>query len=513
MKNPILSGFKPDPSICVVDEDYYIAVSSFAYSPGIPIYHSRNLYNWTLINHALKQDINLFLEGADVSEGIFAPTLRYHNGIFYIITTNVSHGGNFIVSTSNPYGEWSRPIYLKDASGIDPSLFFDTDGKCYYTGTRPNPEGVKYNGDWEVWCRELNLETLKLTGDSYKLWKGALVNAIWPEGPHLYKKDGYYYLLIAEGGTGEHHCITIARSKNVFGPYIGNPGNPILTHRHLGRNHPIQNTGHGDMFINNHEKWMMVLLASRINEGHSYLGRETYLAKVTWENGWPIINSGKGKISSTLPLKKRLSIEKLEMKTNKIKFIQDLDLRLITLNKLDKNNIYIDKKNSLLKLKYREKNLGDIGDLSYICLRQKDLSYSFTTLMEIDPIIQEAEAGVTIFQNHSYYITCHTTLIKNKQVIEIQKVINGVSTSIILKPLDFNKIYLKIVADCHRIQFLYSRDNIKYENLSDNINGSFLSTEAAGGFVGNTIGVYATSNHKNIDGEVSFKWIEYLGIL
>lgn len=223
-KNPILSGFYPDPSVCAVGEDYYLVLSTFAYFPGVPIFHSKDLAHWEQIGHVLDRPSQLPLEGCGHSDGIFAPTLRYHDGVFYMITTNVSGSvlttnvsgrGNFVVTARDPKGPWSEPHWL-DSPGIDPSLFFDEDGSCYYVGTRPDIDGPKYRGDWEVWCQRLDLETMKLTGESRRLWKGALKNVVWPEGPHLYKKDGYYYLMIAEGGTGAEHCITIARSREVF---------------------------------------------------------------------------------------------------------------------------------------------------------------------------------------------------------------------------------------------------------------------------------------------------------
>ena len=164
------------------------------------------MVNWEQIGHVFTRESQLNLTGAGHSQGIFAPTLRYNNGTYYLITTNVSHGGNFIVTAEKPEGPWSDPYWLEGAEGIDPSLFFDDDGRAYYVGTRPNPEGVRYNGDWEDWIQELDLNTMCLVGESHKIWKGAMRDVIWPEGPHFYKIDGYYYLMIAEGGTGPEHC-------------------------------------------------------------------------------------------------------------------------------------------------------------------------------------------------------------------------------------------------------------------------------------------------------------------
>lgn len=279
-KNPIMQGFYPDPSICAVGGDYYLINSTFAYFPGLPIMHSRDLAHWEQIGNAMHRESQLPLEGAGHSAGLFAPTIRYHGGRFYVICTNVSHGGNYVVTAENPEGPWSEPSYIKGAEGIDPSLFFDDDGKCYYIGTHPNPEGCKYNGDWYIWIQELDLETMRLVGEKKDVWNGAMRNVIWPEGPHLYKKDGYYYIMNAEGGTGPDHAVTVCRSRDLWGPYENNPCNPILTHRHLGKKYPIRYVGHGDMIETPEGSWYMVMLAVRPKEGYTTMGRETFLAKV-----------------------------------------------------------------------------------------------------------------------------------------------------------------------------------------------------------------------------------------
>ena len=302
-KNPILPGFCPDPSICRVGEDYYLVVSSFSYFPGVPVFHSKDLAHWEQIGNVLERTSQLPLPQSGHSQGIYAPTIRYCDGTFYMITTNVSAGGNFIVTASDPAGPWSEPYWLgEEAQGIDPSLFFDDDGTCYYIGTRPNQKGVRYNGDWEIWVQQLDLSTMRLTGESKKVWKGAGHHVIWPEGPHLYKKGEYYYLMHAEGGTADNHAVAIARSRDIWGPYEGCPNNPILTHRHLGTEYPITAVGHGDLVADENDNWYMVMLGSRRCEGHVNTGRDTYLAKVTWENDWPVVNKGTGKLEERVEL-------------------------------------------------------------------------------------------------------------------------------------------------------------------------------------------------------------------
>ena len=255
--NPIIRGGYPDPSICRVGENYYIVNSSFEYFPGLPIHHSKDLANWTLIGHGLhrKEQCNGRMNLVDVQSngGIHAPTIRYHNGKFHIITTNVYQPKkdepaqmiNFIITATNPEGPWSKPIIVEGAPGIDPDIFFNDDGKIYYTGTH-SPEKPNFSGEGEIWMQELDANTFQLIGKRHFLWRGAC-QGTWAEGPHIYKKDGWYYLLIAEGGTGFNHAVMIAASKNITGPYDANDRNPILSSRHLSYDYWINSTGHADM--------------------------------------------------------------------------------------------------------------------------------------------------------------------------------------------------------------------------------------------------------------------------
>ena len=211
--NPILPGFYPDPSICRVGEDYYLVNSTFEYFPGLPIFHSRDLVHWRQVGHVLTRPSQLDLDGIRPSGGLFAPTLRHHNGTFYVINTLIdgkTKQGNFIVTSTDVRGPWSEPYWLEDAPGIDPSLFFDDDGRAWYTGNRLLPDGA-YSGHCEIWLQELDLTTMQLTGPRHSLWEGALKGAVWAEGPHLYKINGLYYLLIAEGGTEHKRKKTVDR--------------------------------------------------------------------------------------------------------------------------------------------------------------------------------------------------------------------------------------------------------------------------------------------------------------
>ncbi|HEY5038618.1 MAG TPA: family 43 glycosylhydrolase, partial [bacterium] len=278
--NPILPGFHPDPSLCRVEDDFYLVNSTFEYFPGLPIYHSRDLVHWKLIGNALDRPSQLPLKGATDTGGLYAPTIRYWKGLFYLTCDNVSGGGNFIVTAKDPAGPWSEPLWMNDFA-MDGSMFFDDDGKAYYT----RHEGGEKGG---VAQAEFDPATGKLTTAMKVIYNN--LNEVWNEGPHLYKIKGHYYLMLAEGGTGDSHMEVIGRSGSPWGPFEPCPHNPILTERDEP-NSPIQCAGHGDMVEAPDGSWWMVFLGTRPQKKFSVLGRETFLAPVHWTaDGWPVVN-------------------------------------------------------------------------------------------------------------------------------------------------------------------------------------------------------------------------------
>ena len=323
-KNPILRGGYPDPSICRVGSDYYIVNSSFEYFPGLPIHHSTDLVNWELIGYGLHREeqasgaVNLL--DVQSNGGIHAPTIRCRDGRFYIITTNVylppddgaeTQFVNFVITADDPRGPWSEPHVIDGAPGIDPDLFFDEDGRVWYVGTHA-PEKPNFPGEGEIWLHELDTDDWTLTGDRYFLWRGAC-GGVWAEGPHLYKRDGRYYLLIAEGGTSLNHAVTVAVSDEITGPYHSNPRNPILTSRHLGYDYWVNSTGHADIVELPDGRWYMVALGIRGDEQrNSNMGRETHLIPMTWQREpfewkaikylWPVAAPESGRVERNLPL-------------------------------------------------------------------------------------------------------------------------------------------------------------------------------------------------------------------
>jgi len=497
-KNPILPGFYPDPSVCKVGEDYYLVTSTFAYFPGVPIFHSKDLVHWKQIGNILDRPEQLPLKGAEVSRGIFAPTIRYHDGTFYMITTNVSEGGNFLVTAKKPEGPWSDPFYIQGAPGIDPSLFFDTDGRCYYQGTREKPDG-KYYGDNEIYLQELDLNEMKLIGERHVIWHCALRDAVWPESPHIYKKGEYYYLLISEGGTAHEHAVTVARSKTLTGYYTGNKSNPILTHRHLGKNYPIVNVGHGDLVETDNGEWWMVLLASRPYGGrYRNLGRETFLVPVSWEDDWPVVNYGIGLVREEEPCPNLESAPRKKFTPTVISYdfmkMSSVPFNMMFLrNPIPKDYVFING----LRLRLNKNSIAELDTVSYCCVRQQHMSFEVQTCVKFDPSGNNEHAGLVIFQSHKYHYQFVLTREVNALKLLVIKYENGkqeVLAETGIPSQGGSPVHLKISAQEQDLSFHYSPDGQNYAPIHENANARILSTDAAGGFVGTTIGIYASSN-------------------
>ena len=513
-QNPILPGFYPDPSICRVGEDYYLVTSTFSYFPGVPIFHSKDLVHWEQIGHVLDRPEQLDLTGLGHSQGIFAPTIRYYQGIFYLITTNVGKGGNFLVTARDPKGPWSDPVWL-DAPGIDPSLFFDDDGQAYYCGTSSAPEGEKYYGNNEIFLQRLNLETLALEGPTYPLWRGALRDAVWPEAPHIYKKDGYYYLMIAEGGTGHHHAVTIARSQSIEGPYVGNPGNPILTHRHLGRDFPIVNTGHGDLVETQEGEWWMVLLASRPKGGYyRNLGRETFLAPVIWEDDWPIVSPNTGKVEWSYPLPR---LRPSPHNTRGRKAVDDfarptLELVWNCLRTPQESFYSLTERPGYLRLYLRKETLGELVNPSFIGRRQQHHSFTVTAALEFTPKQECEEAGLVALQSDAVHYRLVLGQQSGSPVVKLICRRDGKESLLASAHAPSGQVCLRILALDQSLDFYFGTNPRDLMPLYHDADGRILSTDYAGGFVGTYLGVYASSNGEESSNVADFDWFSYDGL-
>ncbi|MGP4039364.1 glycoside hydrolase family 43 protein [Gracilibacillus sp. D59] len=516
-KNPIIPGFYPDPSVCRVGEDYYLVTSSFEYFPGVPIFHSKDLVNWKQIGHVLDRPEQLNLDQTPNSRGIYAPTIRYHDGVFYMITTFVvSKTGarrNFYVTATDPAGLWSDPNWLEDAPGIDPSLLFDDDGKVYYTGNRQPPSGRQYKKHNEIWLQELDLEKKQLVGPKYSLWDGALKNAHAQEAPHLYKIDGWYYLIIAEGGTGHTHAVTIARSKEVTGPYEMTETNPILTHRHLGKDHPIVNVGHADIVETQNGDWWMVALASRPYGGYyRNLGRETFLVPFIWEDGWPIANPGKGIIESEMEFP-NLPEHKWPALPHADSFESEQLDDIWNFLRTPRGDFWsLTERPGYLRLKAKQETIMEEENPAFVGRRQQHINFFAQTVLEFAPKAENETAGMVLLQNQDFQFRVEVLLEGMETFVRLVRREAGKDEVISKDQIDKGKVYLKVEAHGQDYSFSYTTQPFDWQVLAENIDGRILSTDVADGFVGAYIGMYASGNGEESTNYADFDWFEYHGL-
>lgn len=513
-RNPIFPGCYPDPSICRVGDDYYVVTSTFEYFPGLPIFHSRDLIHWQQIGHVLDRASQLDLDLVRPSGGLYAPTIRHHNGIFYVINTLVdgkTRRGNFIVTATQPQGPWSEPYWLDGADGIDPSLFFEEDGRCWYVGTRLNEDGY-YTGHTNIYLQELDLQKMQLTGEETVLWDGAVKGAVWAEAPHIYKINDYYYLLIAEAGTAHHHAVTIARSKNITGPYEANRGNPILTHRHLGLDYPIVGTGHADLVETQNGEWWMVLLAMRPYGGYFYnLGRETFLVPVRWEEGWPIVSPGTGRVEFTYAVPD-LPEHIWDAEPDRDEFnTSDLALHWNFLRTPREEFYSLKERQGYLRLKLRPEKIYELANPSFVGRRQRHIHFTAQTEFEFTPQSETECAGLVLIQNNKFNFQ-FVVAQNSAREIHLIKCVDGVEEVLAKKPIMDGMIYLKIEAHEQEYSFYFSNLPGEWQTLIENIDGRILSTPVAGGFVGAFIAMYASSNGQASNTHADFDWFEYIGL-
>ena len=525
-RNPILPGFYPDPSICRVGEDYYLVNSTFEYFPGLPIFHSRDLVHWRQLGHVLDRPSQLPLDGVYPSGGLYAPTIRYHDGTFYVINTLVggtSKKGNFIVTATDPAGPWSEPYWLENAPGIDPSLFFDDNGRAWYVGNRI-PLQTQFEGHREIWLQELDLQSMCLVGDTYALWDGALKGGVHAEAPHIYKVAGMYYLMIAEGGTSHDHAVTIAHSANIMGPYEGNRRNPIMTHRHLGLDYPIVGTGHADLVETQSGEWWMVLLAMRPYGGYFYnLGRETFLVPVRWEDGWPVVAPGRGRVEAlerapNLPEHRWPSLPACDHFES-----QTLASQWNFLRTPREDFWSLNARPGYLRLRLRPEQLTDLANPSFVGRRQQHMRFAVRAALEFQPQHKDECAGLVLLQNNQFNFrfvvsggaATTVSLVKratpepNPRLLPIQ---TGTDVTLAELPIEGSRFYFKVEADGQAYSFYIATAPEAWQPVAEGVDGRILSTPFAGGFVGAYIGMYASSNGQPSANTADFDWFEYVGL-
>lgn len=492
--NPILPGFYPDPSVCRVDSDYYMVNSSFCYYPGVPIHHSRDLVHWTQIGYCLTTETQANLKDVNFWGGIYAPTIRYHEGTFYMVTTNVSSRGNFIVYTDDPAGQWSEPVWLEQG-GIDPSLYFE-DGHCFLVS----------NPDVGIWLCEINPKTGEQLTPSKLIWRGT--GGRHPEAPHIYHKDGYYYLLIAEGGTEYGHKVTIARSENIDGPYEPNPSNPILTH--IGRNaqyHPVQGTGHADLFNAVDGSWWLVCLGFRPQSySHHLLGRETFLAPVRWDEGaWPVVN-GNGTLPMSIDIADAVSADvsvgEPSSGASDTSFDGGLGLEWNYVSYPRWECYSTDARKGYLRITSANAGIESSDSPALICRRQQHINFVAETEIDFSLLKEGGEAGIAVYMSTDYHYRLGVVLEDGEYKVRLTYRLGMLEHVEYGHPLAgkdaaavgggaLPSVILRVEGTADAYTFLWSEDGgVSYEKIGS-MDSRFLSSETAGGFTGAFLVLYS----------------------
>ncbi len=503
--NPIVAGFYPDPSVCRVGEDYYLVTSSFEYFPGVPIFHSRDLVHWRQIGHCLTRESQLDLHGQNASGGIFAPTLRHHNGRFYMTTTNTGRNKHLIVWTDDPAGEWSEPAWIENHGFMDPSLFFDEDGRVYFTSFGSGGRGIIQT--------EIDVHTGAKLSETRELWAGT--GGASAEGPHLYKINGFYYLLLAEGGTEYGHMVTLARSQTPWGPFEACPHNPILSNRSLPVS--IQCIGHGDLVEDQCGNWWMVCLGIRLNIGYPFfhtLGRETFLAPVQWENGWPLVgDTSSSRHGRVLPEMQAnlLPAQPWQPDPTRDNFDEPtLGLAWNFLRNPAPETWSLTDRPGFLRLHGSKATLNENASPAWVGRRQQHHQCTLTTRLEFSPQTAHDEAGLCALMNpaHHYEIAIQGDGNGGRAAI-VRRRIGSLVAIVARMPLPpSGAISLQIAATAKEYQFKFSFDGHPWTELARG-EARYLATETAGGFTGVYFGLYATGNGQPGTTPADFDWAEY----
>jgi alpha-N-arabinofuranosidase len=499
--NPVIPGMAPDPSVCRVGDDYYLVTSTFEYFPGVPVYHSKDLIHWRLIGHALSRPSQLPLVRLTRNGGIWAPTIRYHDGTFYMVTTLKTEGhGNFFVYTKDPAGEWSDPIQL-DQGGIDPSLFFDDDGKVYLT-TGGGSCATR------ICQSEIDIKTGARLSEIKPLWNGTGGSS--PEGPHLYKINGYYYLMIAEGGTEYGHAETIARSRSPWGPFEASPRNPILTHRNFKAS-PIQGAGHADLISAHDGSWWTVFLGFRpATRMAHHLGRETFLAPLTWsEDGWPVIN-GNGTITPHMEVK-TLPQQSPPAAQVRDEFSQPkLALPWNSVRNLETTRWSLAERPGWLRLKGSSVTLDDTEVAPvFVGRRQQYFESEITTQVDFQPAREGEEAGLALRMNdrHHYEFGIKRGGAGGREVY-LRYAIGSIRTVAATKSIGAGQVRLRIRSYPEIYRFSYAVGNEPFQDFGG-VETRYLSSEVADGFNGVFVGLFTTGRGQDASVPADFDWFDY----
>jgi len=526
IQNPILKGFNPDPAICRVGEDYYIATSTFEWFPGVQIHHSKDLKNWQLIGRPLNRLSQLNMYGNPDSGGVWAPALTYADGKFWLIYSDMKvvsgafkDGHNYLTTCETIDGEWSDPVYL-NSSGFDPSLFHDDDGRKYLVNMVWD-QRVGRHSFYGIDLQEYSVDEEKLIGKPVNIFKGTDIKLT--EAPHLYKWNGYYYLITAEGGTSYAHAVTIARSKNLEGPYEVHPENPLLTSSHVPT-HPIQKSGHASIVNTHTDEWYMVHLMGRpipgektdtsgsgrnsevadifteaLQRGYCPLGRETSIQKLEWRDDWPYVVGGNGP-SEIIDGPAMNEVEWARNYDIKDDFDQDaLNIHFQTLRiPLGEEIATLKERPGHLRLYGRESFLSPFTQ-AHVARRWQSLNFEAETKVEFNPTTFQQLAGLSNYYNTMNWTSCHVTWDEEKgRVINVMTAENGTFDEPIVGneiaiPAEVGAVYLKVKVTDETYHYSYSFDGQDWTEIPVKLESYKLSDDfvtGGGFFTGAFVGMH-----------------------
>jgi alpha-N-arabinofuranosidase len=508
--NPILQGCYPDPAITRKGNDYFMVHSSFAMFPGVPIFHSNDLVNWAQIGHVLEQKSQLKVFDTGIAGGVYAPAIKYNpnNNTFYMITTQFAGDfGNIVVKTKDPFKGWSDP-YKLNFNGIDPSLFFDDDGKAYVVHNDAPDEGKElYEGHRVIKIWNYDIENDQVIDGTDKIVVDGGVDItkkpIWIEAPHIYKRYGRYYLMCAEGGTGDWHSEVIFVSDNPRGPYKPAANNPILSQRYLNPNraNKVEWAGHADLVDGPDGKMYGVFLAVRPNEENRVnTGRETFILPVDWSGDFPVFENG------LIPMEPKLKMpEGVTNKTGKNGFFPNgnftftenfsddrLDYRWIGMR--GPREDFISVTSNGLEITPFDTNIKAVAPISSLFQRQMHKTFTATATVNFKPESENDLAGLVCYQSEQFNYVFGITKKGNDFYLLLERTERGKSKILASTKIDATQpIQLQVKAKSDDYRFNYAIGKGDFQNLGGTVSGDILSTNVAGGFTGSLIGLYATS--------------------
>ncbi|MBQ9263511.1 MAG: glycoside hydrolase family 43 protein [Clostridia bacterium] len=544
--NPILKGFYPDPSVCRVGDRYYMVTSSFYYFPGLPVFESRDLVHWRQIGNAIERPEQLDFRNCDISEGLWAATIRYHDGKFYIVNTLDVNGRtnryNFIVTAEDPAGPWSEATIIQGADGIDPSLYFDEEGRVWFCSNHI-PDQLAFPSHKQIILRELDPDTFQFTGPEYVVFDAVTDHSLFMEAPHIYRIDGWYYLITAEGGTQTNHCVNMYRSRHLTGSYEPCPHNPIVTNRgvKMVNGTGIAVTGHGDLVQTQLGEWYMVVLGirpyeKRIEDYERFqprmwirtpdrnksaqfnLGRETFLVPIAWEeDGWPVIDNENGLVNASerrpqLPWHREAyqsRVDNFEM--------EKLDLCWLMQRPPEKPFHSLTARPGFLRLRMLPGLAEEKATSAAILRRQQHNDFQVAAAMEFTPRAEGEEAGILVTQNERFSFLLVKERKAGRNCIACYQIINGQRHLLAAENAPEGRMYLFVEGQTGQYSFYYGAQEREMKALMLNADGSYLSTLVADGYVGVLLGMYASNGRvkeadRQADSHADFDWFRYEAI-